>query len=106
MKNKCISGFGRSYERLSKVMARKMFDKGNELLVMSIDRNPIESLTEPRSYKKGCQSYTMGYIRKKTIETFEDLMEDFAWFLGTDGYGHMPQRYDAKHYRFSYWVKK
>ena len=84
MKNKNISGFGRSYERLSKVMARKMFDKGNELLVMSIDRNPIESLTEPRSYKKGCQSYMMGYIRNKTIETFEDL-QTFKQKVQQDG---------------------
>ena len=47
----------------------------------------------------------MKCIGKYTIETFEDLMEDFSWFLDTDGYGHMPQRYDAKHYRFSYWIK-
>ena len=67
MKNKCISGFGMSYERLSKVMARKMFDKGSELLVMSIDRNPVESLTSPRVYKKGCQSYMMGCVGKSTI---------------------------------------
>lgn len=45
MKNKTISGFGKSYIRLSKVTARKMFDKGIEILVMSIDRNPVESLT-------------------------------------------------------------
>ena len=77
MKNKCISGFGMSYERLSKVMARKMFDKGSELLVMSIDRNPVESLTSPRVYKKGCQSYMMGCVGKSSIETFDDLMEDF-----------------------------
>ena len=105
MKNKSISGFGKSYIRLSKVSARKMFDDGNELLIMSIDRNPVESLTSPRVYHKRCQSYMMGCVGRSTIETFEDLMEDFAWFLESDGYGHMPQRYDAKHYRFSYWVK-
>lgn len=105
MKNKSISGFGKSYIRLSKVTARKMFDNGNELLVMSIDRNPVESLTSPRVYYKGCKSYMMGCVGKSTIETFEDLMEDFAWFLESDGYGHMPQRYDARHYRFSYWIK-
>lgn len=105
MKNKTISGFGKSYIRLSKVTARKMFDDGIEILVMSIDRNPVESLTSPRVYHKGCKSYMMGCIGKSTIETFDDLMEDFAWFLESDGYGHMPQRYDARHYRFSYWVK-
>ena len=31
MKNKSISGFGKSYIRLFKVSARKMFDDGNEL---------------------------------------------------------------------------
>lgn len=106
MKNKTISGFGRSYERLSKTMAKKAFDNGIEILVMSIDRNPVESLSSPHVYKKGCKTYMMKCIGKYTIETFEDLMEDFSWFLDTDGYCHMPQRYDAKHYRFSYWVKK
>ena len=68
MKNKSISGFGKSYIRLSKVSARKMFDNGNELLIMSIDRNPVESLTSPRVYHKGCNSYMMGCVGKSTIE--------------------------------------
>ena len=106
MKNKTISGYGRSYERLSKTMANKAFDEGIEILVMSIDRNPVESLSSPHVYKKGCKSYMWECTEKYIIETFDDLIEDFAWFLVTDGYGHMPQRYDAKHYRFSYWVKK
>ena len=105
MKNKVVSDFGRTYRRLSKPNAKKAFEEGKTLYVMSIDRNPVNSLTSPYMYFVGCRPIMGMYSVHKTIETFDDLLEDFSEWLGTDGYGHMPQRYDAKNYRFSYWSK-
>lgn len=105
MNNKVISGDGKTYERLSKASARKAFESGVELFVMSIDRNPIQSLTSPYKYYIGCKSMCGWFNGKTEINSFDELLEDFSEWLDTDGYGHIPQRYDAKHYRFSYWVK-
>ena len=99
-----MCGGGKSYQRLSRPSARKAFEAGKSLLVMSIDRNPIESLSSPHFYKKGCKAYMFECTEVDTINTFDELLEDFSQFLDTDGYGHMPQRYDAANYRFSYWL--
>lgn len=106
MKNKVVSGFGKTYVRLSKASARKAFESGLELYVMSIDRDPISSLSSPYMYYIGCKSLCGWYNGKTEINNFEELLEDFSQWLDTDGYGHIPQRYDAKHYRFSFWVKR
>jgi hypothetical protein len=106
MKNKVVSGFGETYERLTKASARKAFEGGKMVYVMSIDRNPITSLTSPYIYYIGCKSLCGWFNGKTEINTFDELLEDFSVWLDTDGYGHNPQRYDAEHYRFSYWLKK
>ena len=98
MKNKVMNGF----ERLTKTSARKAFESGKEVMVMSIDRNPVQSITSPYTYYIGCKPLCSEIT---AINTFDELLEDFSEWLDTDGYGHIPQRYDAKHYRFSYWVK-
>ena len=105
MKDKIISGNGKTFERLSKPSAKKAFEGGEKLYVMSVDRNPIKSLSSPYIYYIGCKSMCGWYNGKTEINTFDELLEDFAEWLDTDGYGHIPQRYDAKHYRFSYWIK-
>ena len=106
MKQKVIVGWdGVTYERLTKPTARKAFESGKKVYVMSIDRNPINSLTSPHKYYIGCKSICGWFNGKERINTFDDLLEDFSEWLDTDGYGHIPQRYDAKHYIFSYWVK-
>ena len=106
MKNKNVSGNGKTFERLSKVAARKAFERGETLYVMGIDRNPVESLTSPYIYIKGGKSLSGYYNGKTEINTFDELLEDFSEWLYNDGYGHMPQKYDAEHYRFSYWIVK
>lgn len=106
MKNKIVSGNGKTYRRLTKSSARKAFESGGKLYVMSIDRDPISSFSSPYIYYNGCKSLCGWFNGNTEITTFDELLEDFAEWLDTDGYGHIPQRYDAKHYRFSYWVKE
>lgn len=94
-----------TYLRVSKARAREIFEEGTgRLYVMTSDRNPVNSLTSAHEYKKGCMPYYYGSVRK-SIETFDGLLEDFSYWLDTDGYGHMPDRYRAAHEMFSYWVK-
>jgi hypothetical protein len=102
MTNKVVGDF----MRLNKTLARKAFESGESVYVMSIDRNPITSLTCPYKYYIGCKSLWGWHNGKTEVNTFDELLEDFSEWLYADGYGHVPQRYDAKHYRFSYWVKK
>jgi len=109
MNNKVVSGYGMKYIRLTKKMAEKAFKEGFRVYVMSIDRNPINSLSSPYIYYRGCKpimSVMNVYSEFDCINTFDELLEDFSTWLDTDGYGHCPQRYDAKHYRFSYWLKE
>lgn len=105
MNNKIVSDFGRTYKRLSKPQAKKAFEDGEKLYVMSIDRNPLNSFTSPYGYYKGCKPIMGAESEYERIETFEELLEDFSMWLDCDGYGHMPQRYDARNYRFSYWIR-
>lgn len=96
---------GGTYLRVNKMVAQKIFEEGTgRLYVMTSDRNPVTSLTTAHEYKKGCMPYYYGSVRK-SIETFDGLLEDFSYWLDTDGYGHMPDRYRAAHEMFSYWVK-
>ena len=105
MKKRIISGNGKTYRRLTKSSARKAFDGGGKIYVMSIDRNPVNSLTSPYIYYAGCKSLCGWFNGNTEIATFDDLLVDFSEWLYTDGYGHIPQRYDAMHYRFSYWIE-
>lgn len=95
---------GGTYLRVNRMVAEKIFEEGTgRLYVMSSDRNPVNSLTTAHEYKKGC----MYYFNPETpvINTFADLIEDFASWLDNDGYGHMPDHYRANKELFSYWVK-
>lgn len=105
MKNKIVSDFGKSFKRLNKTKARKEFELGKEILVMSIDRNPVNSLSSPYIYYKGCRPIMGMFIEMEYVNTFDDLLEDFSTWLNCDGYGHMPQKYYARNYMFSYWVR-
>ena len=106
MKNKIVSGNGKTYRRLTKSSARKVFESGGKLYVMSIDRDPISSFSSPYIYYNGCKSLCGWFNGNTEITTFDELLENFAEWLDTDGYGHIPKRYDAKHYRFSSWIKE
>jgi len=104
MKTTIISSDRGTYLRVNKQTARKVFEEGTgRLYVMSSDRNPVNSLTTAHEYKQGCKPYT--YNPANSIETFDEVLEDFSTWLDTDGYGHMPDTYRANKYLFSYWVK-
>ncbi len=102
MNNKIVYSDGEVYERLNKTNARNAFGRGECVYIMSIDRNPITSLTSSHKYYVGCKSLRGDDV----INTFDDLLKDFSEWLYNDGYGHIPQKYDAEHHRFSYWVRK
>jgi len=94
-----------TYLRVSKTRAREIFEEGTgRLYVMTSDRNPVNSLTTAHEYKKSCKPYYYGSVRE-SINTFDELLDDFAYWLDTDGYGHNPDRYRSMHEMFSYWVK-
>lgn len=78
MKQKVIVGWnGVTYNRLTKPSAKKAFESGKKVYVMSIDRNPINSLTSPHKYYIGCKSICGWFNGKERINTFDDLLEDF-----------------------------
>ena len=108
MKTEIITGNDRgTYLRVNRIVAQKIFEEGNgRLYVMTSDRNPVTSLTTAHEYKKGCKPYCYYYGSvRETINTFDELLDDFAYWLDTDGYGHNPDRYRSMHEMFSYWVK-
>ena len=92
-----------SFLRLNKTCAKREFENGGKLYVMSIERNPISSPGTAYIYYKGCKPL-WGDSGWTEINTFEEMLADFSEWLYNDGYGHMAQRYDADNYRFSYWV--
>ena len=101
MNNRFIGG----YRRLNKTSARKAFENGEKLYVMSIDRNPVNSPSTAYIYYIGCKSLCEYDINKSHISTFDDLLSDFSEWLYTDGYGHMPDKYRSRNFLFSYWLK-
>ncbi len=103
MKNKIVSNKFQTFKRLTKTSARKAFDDGAEVYIMSIDRNPVNSLTSSIIYYLDC--LPMCRWIKERVVTFDDALEDFSEWLNTEGYGHIPQRYYAKNYLFSFWVE-
>lgn len=103
MKNAIVSNENETYIRHNKKLARRIFLEYGRLYVMSIDRDPISSVSCAHEYIRGTKCGL--YDDDKVINTFDELLEDFSKWLETDGYGHTPQRYDANNYLFSYWEK-
>lgn len=103
MKNKIVSDYnGLTYKRLTKPSARKAFDSGYTICVMTNDRDPISSLTGAAEYtieNKLCFSHN------QIAKTFDDVLDDFANWQEYDGYGHIPDTYRARKKLFSYWIK-
>ena len=93
-----------TFLRVNRIVAEQIFNEETcRLYVMTSDRNPVNSPTTAHEYKKGCMPYSS--LNFLSVETFEDLIEDFTDWLDTDGYGHIPDHYRAKNELFSYWVK-
>lgn len=104
MKSEKVFGNGVAYTRITKPSARMVFEEGWPIYVMTTNRNPVNSLTAAHEYKKGCIPYTNS-LHTDTIETFDDVLDDFSTWLMTDGYGHKPDPYKATKRFFSYWMK-
>ena len=97
-----------TFLRLNKTMARKVFETGATIAVMTSDRNPVNSLTSETYYKKGSKAnwyYDSENGEGMTILSFDHLLKDFGEFLCCDGYGHMPDPVRGMNHQFSYWVK-
>lgn len=100
-----VSNHNEAYLKIDSKTAQTLFNKGIVVIyVMTDDRDPISSLTMPHKYVKGCKPYCEGTLIG-TINNFDEVLEDFADWLNTNGYGHEPEPYKAKNLQFSYWLK-
>ena len=101
MKNKNVE----VYERLTKKSAEKAFEIGSKIYVLSADKDPTMVSVKPQIYKKYCEKkYINGDKRK--IKSFNDILNHFSEWLCFKGYNGIPQRYEATHFCFSYWIEK
>lgn len=103
MKNPLVNNGKDAFLRYDKKMARRVFNEYGKIYVMTIDRDPITSLTEPHRYIRGEKTSLMD--KDKIISNFDELLYDFSEWLSTIGYGNKPQRYKAKKQMFSYWFR-
>lgn len=104
MKNRIVHDDDRTFLRVDKSLAERIFNEGGTIAVMSSDRNPVNSLTSETYYKKGCKA-NWYYGENGIIDSFDRVLEDFGEFLISDGYGHMPDPVRGFNHQFSYWVK-
>lgn len=89
------------FTRHDKKAARKLFNEGHTISLMTDDRNPVNSLTSEIDYTKGAELF---YDSTNIACDFGQVLQDFAEWLDNDGYGHMPDRARARHEKFSYWT--
>lgn len=103
MLNKVVSSEYGTFIRINKAKARRLFNDGKKISVMTIDRNPVNSFTSEIDYQLGSKLF---WNYDKMAKSFDDVLEDFADWQENDGYGHIPDKYKARHELFSYWVRK
>lgn len=89
------------YTRHDKKAARKLFEQGQTISLMTADRNPVNSLTSEIDYTKNAELF---YDSSNIACNFNQVLEDFATWLECDGYGHMPDPAAARNEKFSYWT--
>lgn len=94
-------GCKKVFTRHDKKAARRLFEDGETISLMTADRNPANSLTTEIDYTKG---ESLFWNAQNTACTFDDVLEDFAEWQENDGYGHTPDRRAAREQRFSYWT--
>ena len=82
--------------------ARKLFDKGATISVMTAERDPASSLTTEIDYTKGEELFWNA--NRDIACDFNQVIEDFAEWQDNDGYGHMPDHEAAENHAFSYWT--
>lgn len=89
------------FTRHDRKAARRLFENGETISLMTADRNPMNSPSTEINYTRG---ESLFYNAHNTACTFDDVLEDFAEWQENDGYGHMPDRRAAREQRFSYWT--
>lgn len=94
-------GCKKVFTRHDKKAARRLFEDGETISLMTADRNPANSLTTEIDYTKG---ESLFWNAQNAACTFDDVLEDFAEWQENDGYGHTPDRRAAREQRFSYWT--
>ena len=90
------------FTRRTEEEARKLFNEGISISVMTADRNPANSLTTEIDYTKGEELFWNAC--HDIACDFDQVIEDFAEWQENDGYGHMPDHEAAENHAFSYWT--
>ena len=90
------------FTRRTEEEARKLFNEGITISVMTADRNPADSLTTEIDYTKGEELFWNG--EGNIACDFDQVIEDFAEWQENDGYGHCPDHDAAENHDFSYWT--
>ena len=90
------------FTRRTEEEARKLFNEGVTISVMTADRNPADSLTTEIDYTKGEELFWNG--EGNIACDFDQVIEDFAEWQENDGYGHCPDHDAAENRDFSYWT--
>ncbi len=83
--------------------ARILFEDGYTISIMTADRDPASSLTAEIDYTKGEELF---FNSPDIACSFDQVLEDFADWLKSDGYGHCPDHETAARHDFSYWTCK
>ena len=95
--NNCIEIFTQHTEK----EARKLFNQGFTISIMTADRDPASSLTTEIDYTKGEELF---YNSPDIACNFDQVIEDFAEWQKNDSYGHIPNHEAAEKRNFSYWT--
>lgn len=90
------------FTRRTEEEARRLFNEGITISVMTADRNPEDSLVSEIDYTKGEELFWNG--EGNIACDFDQVIEDFAEWQDNDGYGHCPDHDAAKNRDFSYWT--
>ena len=90
------------FTRRTEEEARKLFNEGVTISVMTADRNLADSLTSEIDYTKGEELFWNG--EGNIACDIDQVIEDFAEWQYNDGYGHCPDHEAAEKHDFSYWT--
>lgn len=102
VKRKEIDGKTVVYTRLTEEDARKLFNNGTTISVMTDTHTPADEDVIAIDYTRGEELF---WNAKNNIACdFEQVKKDFAEWLGGDGYNHMPDHEAAENHNFSYWT--
>ena len=89
------------FSRRTEAEARKLFNEGVTISVMTADRNPADSLASEICYTKGEELF---HDSSGIASTFENIVQDFAdWLCEDRSARNLPQPTDGQN-KFTYWT--